>query len=337
MIRLIEGYLYMIGLIESSPIVSSIIANLIFDLYKIQQKTRKKTSFYNRSELFNSTIAPYLINTVLPKKNPEIASKLKKIKIQDDSFLTLPYIQLYEKDSIKLSRNLLTESRTNIKDDKFISWLKNDLEKTIENKPTFAIGGIDASQTIILCISDYESSISTSDKHYYNLIRYFPIKAKRGEYFSYRNNSYTRKWISSLNKLILKKSFNHYHASIGCSVLTVLKSSDKQYKYLISESSKKKGSASIERHVIPSSMFQPVSNTFEEQQREVDFKINILREYGEEILGMKELEDVEIADTLFNYIDKNPLLKRLQKQLSTGEAKLIQTGMCLDIFSPDFS
>ena len=140
-------------------------------------------------------------------------------------------------------------------------------------------------------------------------------------------------WLSGLRMIVLNKDYSHYCASIACSVLTVLKSSDGKYKYLIMKDSAAKASSAFERHVIPSFMFQPIARQESEQERELDLELSVIREYGEELLGLKELEPAEIVDILLGYINKNYLLNSLREKTKTNEFFLEKTGFILDIYS----
>lgn len=313
-------------------VFASLIANVISVVYGVEKKTRGKASFENRSQRFHSDISPYLLEKVLPERVPKTSKKLEKIETPEGR-KTLPYINLIKGEGLSLGRHLATDIRKKHHDSSLLSWLTKELGKKVTNNPTFTIQSISSTGEISAGISDYFSTLSTCDKHYLDLIRYFPDQEKIGSFFAYRHKKQTTAWLESLSKIVTRNSFRHYHASIGCSVFTVMKSSDGRYKYPIKLNAKEKGSGVSDRHVLPSFMLQPISNSHVlEQQRELDFTINVLREYGEELLGVPELETAETADVMFDYISNNPLLHRLHKQLQNGEAKLVVTGLVLDVF-----
>jgi hypothetical protein len=79
-------------------------------------------------------------------------------------------------------------------------------------------------------------------------------------------------------------------------------------------------------------MLQPISSRPREQERELDFSLNVLREYGEELLGLEELENSETADVLIKHIESNKYLRKLRKQIEDGDALLEVTGLVLDVF-----
>lgn len=311
--------------------LASILANLISSALNQEKRTSAKDAFEERSRVFHNEISPYLLKEVLPKFSPQLSDKLEKITI-NGRLHRLPYISLLDGEMIKLSKNLTTEIPDTVKDSKLIDWLKYKLGKRIENNPTFSLQSISSNGELTIGMSDYVSTLSTSDAHYFNLIRYFPLSKKSWFFFSYRNNKYTTKWLKSLKKVGLENSFRHYHASVGCSVLTVIPNSDGDYKYLIKNNSKKKGSSVSDKHVIPSFMMQPVSRVAIEQEKELDFEINILREFGEELLDVSELENMATYDALKLFIDDDKILNNLQNGIKNGDVVLMPTGLCLDIF-----
>ena len=315
-----------------SGVLQSLIASLIFYFLRTESKTRNQAAFKKRSKLFHEKISPYLLNTVLPEMHPDIYKKLYTANV-NNYLETFPFIELNPVQKITISKRLQTSKRTFSMNYKLIKWLKEELEKKLTNDPTFIIYGVSSSYELSIGIGDYFSTISTSDIHYLNLIRYFPLNTKYGSYFSYRHGRYVSEWINSLSTVVLDHSYSHYCASIGCSVLTVLKGTDGRYKYLIKKSSSTKGSSSVfEHHVIPSFMFQPSAIRESEQERELDLELSVVREYGEELLGMSELERPETVDVLLEKIRNNTLLNNLQNKIKNGEVILRKTGFIMDIY-----
>ena len=215
-----------------SGILASLVANIISTIYGIERNTHAKKAFTKRAEVFHKKITPYLLDKLLPEQQPDVANKLAVEDI-DGKPTVLPYISLIEKSKIKLSKSLVIEKRPTKHDNKLLHWMTTELGKTADNNPTFTLQGISSSGELIIGTSDYISTLSTSDIHYFDLIRYFPVKNKIGLLFAYRNNKRTKEWLNALKKITIDRTFTHYHASIGCSVLTVMKTSDGKYKYPI--------------------------------------------------------------------------------------------------------
>ncbi|MDH3997961.1 MAG: hypothetical protein OET90_03880 [Desulfuromonadales bacterium] len=313
-----------------SGVCQSIAASALFSLYKSEKAGQTKAAFDKRVELFHSKISPHLIEHVIPNLSQKIADELHKETIGDKK-ITCPFFYVINSNELAISSDL----RTNINhfpiNENFIRWFKVELKKRADNKPTFCLNGISSKNELSLCISDYYSTLSTSDIHYFNLIKYFPIESKLWSSFAYKHSKYVGEWIASLNKIIDSKSFSHYAASVGCAVMTVLKGIDGKYKYLLKMNSDKKNSAK-ERHVIPSFMFQPIADRPYEQERELDLQLAVVREYGEELLEIKEMESAESVDSLLHNITKHPLLNKLKDSIEDKSVFLEATGLIVDIY-----
>lgn len=314
-----------------TSVFASLIANFISGFYQIDRNTRAKKEFVKRSRIFHKEISSYVLGEIMSAKSPSIAKKLVRIETPDKVIIA-PFIDLNNTSKISISEHLITESGEKKHNKKLIRWLTDELGKKIENDPTFVVKSIQSTGKINVGISDYYSTISTCDKNYLDLIRYFPIKSKMGKLFAYKNSQKVNNWLASLEKIVEKKSFSHYHASIGCSVLTVMKSIDGSYKYPVKINSQEKGSGVSDKHVLPSFMFQPISDQLSEQERELNLTTSVLREYGEELLNIDELEAAPTADVMFNQINKNKYLKKMKKQIENGQATLEITGLILDVF-----
>lgn len=311
-------------------IIQSLISSFIFSAYSAEKITASKESFEERARLFYSSISPFLIKSVLPVLAPRVSDKLYKFT-HDSRVVICPFILFSSGTDLTISNHLQTNGVNFHENDNFISWLRDKLGKQLTNDPTFTLNSISTQNKLSVSIGNYYSTLSTSDFHYFNLIRYFPVKSKIGTYFAYRHSKYVKGWIESLKLVSESKSFSHYCASIGCSVLTVMKSVDGQYKYLLKSNSAEKNSAH-DRHVIPSFMFQPISTRIYEQERELDLELSVIREYGEELLGIDELESAETVDALMNHISKNKLLNEFSSLLKSKQIHLEITGLVLDIY-----
>ena len=315
-----------------SSIVASWIANILSSFFKLKKRTSKKEAFEARCKRFHSKISPYLLEKVITKREPKIAGRMRRYTCHGKEIM-FPYIDLKPGKEITMPQNLQKAKMKFFVNDKLIAWLKGELGKTVKNNPTFIISSISNNFELSIGIGDYYSTISTADMHYFNLIRYFPIKNKCGvSSFIYRHHKYMSEWLSALSKIVLENDYSHYCASIACSVLTVLKSADEKYKYLIVKDSTNKAASAFERHVIPSFMFQPIARNASEQERELDLELSVIREYGEELLGLENLESPETVDTLLGYIENSPLLNSLREKIKKNEFLLEKTGFILDIY-----
>lgn len=323
-----EGELFMTFI---SGIFQSLIANMLFSFFRMERITRKKSDFEARSKLFHSNISPYILDTVIPELSPKINRKLYRCELNAET-KTFPFISLESINKVTLPTSLQTARRKFFLNEKLIDWLDRELKRNLTNNPTFTIDGISRDCKLSIGIGDYYSTISTSDVHYFNLIRYFPLKTKRGAFFTYRHGRYMSEWLNSLESIVIDKDFSHYCASIGCSVFTVLKGTDGKYKYLIKKNSSAKGSSAFEHHVIPSFMFQPIARRDSEQERELDLELSVVREFGEELLGVESLENAETVDVLLEQINSNNLLNFLYNNIKSKSIFLEKTGFILDVY-----
>ena len=318
--------------------VISSVANYFFWLMPPKKFSSETTLFVEKSKLFHRNIKPYLLNTVIPRISKSVDNSLA-IYTYNNNKIKLPYIDLTSSSDIPIdvSSEISTTKDNNKIDDHFISWLRFDLNKTIYDNPTFRLQSISHNNKVTVSISSYFQTLSNSDRHYYNLINNYPLKWSKLKALYYNSGFTTRQWIRSLESIIRNKDFSSYSASIGCSVLTVLKDKDK-YKYLVKVNSSEKNSMS-DKHVIPSFMFQPVSSNHKDQALELKLKISVLREYGEELLNIDELMKAPLVNGLLSEIKNNKYLDEINTMLAVEQADLLITGFILDIFRlrPEFT
>lgn len=239
----------------------------------------------------------------------------------------LPVIML-TKNEINISKvisNTLDKNRSNIN---FIKTLKNKCGRKIWNNDTYRVMSIDEEDNQLrLGKSDYYRTLSTCDLHYYNFMKSDNrmIECVGDEY---------NQWFKKLENIVIYNELTTVSASLGCSTLLVIKNYDiNKYQYYIVDNSVAKNPANT-KHVVPSFMFQPtrkIANR-EDFKLQSDIQTQILKEFGEELLGMEELEKISTEKELKLIIKKNPILKKLRKLLKEGKATLKVLGISLDIF-----
>ena len=294
-----------------------------------------KNEFENRAKKFHKISYNYLIETYLKKNHFEIYEKLYKFKKKDGSYIRLPFIDLSERQEKVIFEELDNSKKKEKHNNKFIKWQQEELGKTLYDKPTFTISSIAGSQ-ITAGIGSYYSTISTSDIHYFRLVSILGKDSFTSiENLSKKEKKDINSWINLLKTIIFEKRFTDYHASIGMSVFTLVKDSNKNYMYLIKSNSSKKSSSAFERHVIPSFMFQPLTSTADSQKQELSPYINVKRETGEELLNMEELEksNQEITfETLKIFFKEEQTLVDAFNLVKKNECPLEQTGFMIDIF-----
>ena len=119
--------------------------------------------------------------------------------------------------------------------------------------------------------------------------------------------------------------------STAVAISTLIVAFDKNkgcYRTLIDVRSQKVAVHSDLLHVIPSFMFQPLTSYY---KKEFSIQHNIFREYLEEIFDYKELErpSKRYPESFYNF----PELKYLVSFLATGEAKILTTGVSVNLLN----
>jgi len=239
----------------------------------------------------------------------------------------LPVVML-TKNEITISKvisNTLDKNKINMK---FIEILKNKCKRKIWNNDTYRVMSIDEKDNQIrLGKSDYYKTLSTCDFHYYSFMK------SDNQMVQCIGNDYNQ-WFKKLENIVIYNELTTVSASLGCSTLLVIKNYDTQkYQYYIVDNSIAKNPANT-KHVVPSFMVQPTTKTtnIEDFKLQSDIQTQVLKEFGEELLGMKELEKISTGRELKLLMQKNPTLKKLKKLLNEGNAILKVLGVSLDIF-----
>ncbi len=241
-----------------------------------------------------------------------------------DQEITLPVILLTDKE-ISISDTMSYTIDTNKVNEYFINELKEKCGQKIWNNPTYRLMDIDKEQ-LVLGQSDYYKTLSTCDIHYYNFMKTNHNKLKK-------DHDYTQ-WFAQLEKIIVHNKFTDISASLGCSTLLVVKNQlNNKFQYYIVDNSKAKN-AKDTKHVIPSFMFQPTKILTDDDdfKLQADIVPQILKEFAEELLGMRELEKINDYQELYYRMNENKVIKRLKKLLSNGKATLKILGLSLDVY-----
>lgn len=300
-----------------------------------KKKKNPKDEFLKSSKLFYSETSPYLINNVLNSKSKGVFGRLKRLKFEEKYYI-LPYIDLIDGGNFDVLNSLVDYSLGESESEgesEIISFLKNEMERTLTNNKTFVLREIstdsDDTKKLMIGISDYYSTISTSDFYFFELIREFPHSFV-WRFFYVRFGSLIDNWIKLLENVVLRGMFSNYSASIGVSVLTVL-NIDGGFKYNLCKSSNKKATAAGDKHVIPAFMYQPIGND-DNNHRHIDFNFNILREFGEECFDIVELENPVTYHSAVGIINNDLNLKLVREGLESGNILLYKTGLVLDIY-----
>jgi len=183
--------------------------------------------------------------------------------------------------------------------------------------------------------------LSSSDCFLYDLVRSLPADGN-ASLESLRDSELLRRWRETVQRLVEQGTFHHLSAAVGVSVLTVFQgpgmSGKCEYGYLSVNNSKEKNGAR-DRHVIPSFILEPFTKDPVEQSKELSLEYQVLREFGEEIVGLPELGSITTRETAWHTLNANETCRDLIALLRTNGAKLVTTGMSLDLlrFRPEIT
>jgi hypothetical protein len=223
-------------------------------------------------------------------------------------------------------------------DDQLVDRLRHQ-GRTLEDRPVFRLLGVGENGVCTLGLSSYLKAISTCDVHLLNLIAHVPAAPGRLRTRIYARRRFARRWSRALSST-LDRRLHRISGAVGCSVLTVMarSASAGDAVYFIGESSAKKN-AFGERHVVPSFMMQPVASPDSHPSGEADFRVQVLREFAEEMLGHPELESSLTLDSLWSALRGIDACRELEAALDDGRANLVVTGLCLDVLRlrPEFT
>jgi len=266
----------------------------------------------------------FLLKTISDRMvNGNLKNRLLIEKNGNENVL-LPTIILIDKE-IKISDTISHEVDTNKTSEHFINELKEKCGKELWNNPTYRLIKMDNNQ-LILGQSDYYKTLSTCDIHYYNFIN------KNNKMLE--NSDNYKKWITQLENIINNNRFTDISASLGCSTLLVVKNHfNNKFQYYIVNNSKNKNGNNT-KHVVPSFMFQPTKMIVDDDdfKSQSDVLSQVLKEFAEELLGMKELEHINDYQALHYKMNKNKVIKHLKKLLNNGKAIFKTLGISLDIY-----
>lgn len=319
-------------------LTASVLANILTKIAERSMSKDIKALFDEKNKRFNQH-AKDIVDDILIKINPQIEKQLLTRNINREIH-QFPVVELKKgkwdngdfRDAVTIQSSLTESIDDSVPDNNFIGFLEK-IGREVYDNPTFRLVDVTDENNLILGGSTFFKTLCASDKLLYEMIWRYPLSRSKIRKLLYKHNRFFLSWKNIINEVIRNHSFHHYSASLGCSVLTVLRE-DKQssdYIYLITTSAREKNSV-LDRHVIPSFMFEPVSDSFSEQKKELNVEVQVLREFGEEILGVEELSDAKLFAAQDALIRQNPALKDLRKMLSEGRAKLAITGLCLDLF-----
>jgi len=305
-----------------------------------------------RTKIFYKKVLPFLLEKYLPAQAPDVFIKLAKDNASSYKNHVLPFIPLVKQTSLTLVKSKKPIRVINNDDEhherrhKFIDW-RQKLDVKLNDSPTYILDSIE-NNTLYLNKSSYLSVLGTANVNFFNLVRFFPEKYfytqpemvdVEPEISTEFSNEITH-WKNQLCRIVQNDSFvfDSYHAGLGVSTLTVIKHNN-EYMYPITKNSEKKAAGGHDRIVIPAGTYQPCDWDYGPNGHDMDPRLQVLREFGEELLGEEELrhdknipnmslfdvlEEKKAAATLFGKIVDDVLCER-------SRVTLVPTGVAFDI------
>jgi hypothetical protein len=268
-----------------------------------------------------------IVKTMLDKLDETSRNHLKNklfMEYNGDVEIHFPTLILTD-DEIRVSDVMSDVEDTNEVNKHFINVLKEKCSKRLWNNPTYRLLEI-VSGKLVLGQSNFYKTLSTCDIHYYNFMK--------ANFQRLEDNRDFITWLNQLQKIVVHNHFSDISASVGCSTLLVVKNYLKNiFQYYIVNTSKTKNGDNT-KHVIPSFMFQPTKmvNGNDDFKLQSNIVFQVLKEFGEELLGMEELEKINDYQALYYKIKANTVINRLIQLMNDGKAELKILGVSLDIF-----
>ncbi|MCL2643737.1 MAG: hypothetical protein FWD52_09610 [Candidatus Bathyarchaeota archaeon] len=307
----------------------------------------KKYELNCRTRVFYKTVLPFLLKSYIPDEMPVIFGKLAKDNASTYDDKVLPFIPLVlpdQAENLKLSkyqgvRRFITPDKVFAE---FQNWQINRCGGNFVNADTCILESIVNNDELIVGKGDYYSSNCTSDVNFFNLIRFFPEKyfyTKSGlSDVTHASSPFfdaIDHWTKQLRAVVQDSSFvfDSYYAGLGVSTLTVIKKNDGDYWYPITKNSVAKAAGGHDRIVIPAGTYQPCDW---DSAHDMDFRLQVLREFGEELLNETDLRCVptkSLYEVLQEKRASSHVFGRLIDDVLQGRpgVKLVCTGVAFDI------
>ncbi len=232
---------------------------------------------------------------------------------------------------ISISPRLTPLVDSGVVDQQFITYMRMTGRKLWDND-VYRLLSINGGE-LEFGLTRFFKVLSSSDCFLYELVRSLPADGN-ASLESLRDSELLRRWRETVQRLVEQGAFQHLSAAVGVSVLTVFqgpgKSGKCEYGYLSVENSKEKNGAK-DRHVIPSFILEPFTKDPVEQSKELSLEYQVLREFGEEIVGLPELRSITTWEAAWHILNDNETCRDLIALLRTSGAKLVTTGVSLDL------
>ena len=299
----------------------------------------KAADFNERIVEFNRHLQD-VVDHVLLVANPELRDRVLTVKLPTGT-RRLPVVSLsdarldrFGQDAVTVLPFLADEMDSTRHDRGLIDFIAKT-GRVLWDNDVFRLLDVSGQNELSFGITRYFKALTTCDRFLYELVRRFPTSPTRPSLASLAELDLLSEWRETVNRIVINKQLHHISAAVGVSVLSVFRhvtdDGTNVYLYPTVEQSLEKNSAS-DRHVIPSFMFEPFTASYVDRVKELDLEYQVLREFGEEVLGIKDLSrSVMHWKTVYGMIESNVALKTLRSLLRSKHAVLRVTGLWLDL------
>lgn len=310
---------------------------------KIAGKQKKKTALFENISRCNDFSLPYystsnqntffevhleILQELLGEKYEQFHSKLLRETV-DGKEILFPAINLLEsKNTLTISQEYkLGDVSHTIIPKEFTTAVKNFMPN-VEDNYTYTLKSLNKDTNEISCaVSSYLKTLYACDRWYYEMITNFSLDTVKQK--KYRKNRFLKTWAQQLEDNVIGNTFAP-DQSLGGACLCLYKT-DNGYEYLLGQKSTV-ANAFKELHVLPSFMFQPLSENHLKFKNELSIEVKVLQELAEEIFKYDEFEADGHGRFLFEGIYSTPQNAELLKLLKDGRAELHITGLWLDMY-----
>lgn len=326
--------------IVGEKLAATIVAHALLRATEIAFDAKDDSALEPLVTRFHRARHDWLMPALLENLPPEVSERLLSIPFRDRQQY-FPIASLLDSDgngsghapTVTLSPTLSSRPDGHPIHSEFVAYLRRR-GIVIVDDPVFRLLDVSANNTLSFGLTSYERVLSQCDRYYYSLMRVLPEKATRFRQTLFLRRRLTKKWISTLTSLICDRSLETSSSGVGCSCLFVLnvaepRQPDRYEYFIVAQSSQKNGVH--ERHVVPSFMFQPTCRTPDDFHRELDLPLQVLREFGEELLGETFKNSLGV-DSFRADVLRPAASKALSLRLLDGRAELHVTGVWLDLF-----
>lgn len=244
-----------------------------------------------------------------------------------------PAVNLLEENAAPLSiveqMNFAGESTTSVPQ-QFIDAVKEFMPKMTDGQ-TYTLNNLNKeSNALTLSTSSYFKALYSCDRFFYYIVTHFPgINSENLD--RYKHSLTMEEWAQNLKDIVINNKLSA-DASIGCSCLLVYKNkNDNGYEYTVG-SKTASSNGYKEMHVIPSSMFQPLTKNPFKYTQDKSVLNHVLKELSEEIFKTDDFESEVHSDYTYKEVLNIDHNKSILDLLETGGAEFHITGLWLDMF-----